>query len=134
MQYTSRRPIDVFDVPMEDFIREPGLVYYDYDDLYAEVSDSPDGYWIARIYGDDGQTLEAYVRFSLDSEAVHHYVLDLPCVVIDVEPFVVYLRAESWNRAYASTWIRRIPISEYNAYIGTGTATDVDMTMAMYGC
>ena len=102
------------------------FVYLDYDQLLAELSGTPDPYWIARIHCDYAHRLDAYILFSHDPEAVHQYALDLPIVVVDPdgEATAFYLRPESWYFATAKTWIRRLPISEYNAMVTTEAALD----------
>ena len=76
--YELDRPIMGFDLPMAAMTRIPGTATLSYSELRAELCSTSSPWWLARIYRSRDKELHAYVRFSDDDAAVHHYVLDMP--------------------------------------------------------
>ena len=86
--------------------------------------------------------MNAYIRFSHDADAVHHYVLDLPTIVVDPQADAageLYPQPDLWYLATHKTWVRRYTDTEYDDYWGagagtmTGDATDAAMDAAAAG-
>ena len=128
------QPIGGFALPMDSMTQLPGLVNQTYDEFRAELSATPEPWWIARIYGNYARNLDAYVRFCDDPDAEHLYELFLPPMVVDDNARDAddnYPQPNLWNLAVSKKWRYRQTDEEWTALYGASSmAADADTPMA----
>ena len=125
--YASTKPVTAFDLPLNDLTMIPGLTYESYDQLLLQLSDTTEPWWLARIYENYNRNLDAYIKFSEDRGAVHHYEFMLPPMVVDPQTDNVadiYPQPNAWYYAISKTWIRRYTDADYDEYWGAGGTMD----------
>ena len=84
---------------------------------------------MARIYENYDKNLDAHIKFSEDPGAVHHYVFELPPMVVDPQTDVVaeiYPQPNVWYYAISKTWIRRYTDADYDEYWSAMGGTTMD--------
>ena len=117
--YRSSKPTMAFDLPFDDLTMLPGVSHATYDELYARLSAGSGVWWCARIYGNYERTLDAYIRFSEDPMATHHYVFDCPGFLIDGEADYAgdkFPQPKYWYYCTNKQWKCRYTDAEFEAF------------------
>ena len=127
--YRSNKPAMAFDLPFNDLAMHGEVSYGSYEDLYARVSAGSGVWWCARIYGNYERTLDAYIKFSEDPMATHHYIFDCPGFLIDGEADYAaekFPQPKFWYYCTSKQWKCRYSDAEFAAYWASMGASGAD--------
>ena len=135
--YRSSKPAMAFDLPFDDLSMVSGFSHESYDELLARLSAGSGVWWCARIYSNYERTLDAYIKFSEDASATHHYILDCPGFLIDGESDYAgekFPQPKYWYYCTKKVWVHRYTDEDFEAmWAAMGASTTGADTMGDAG-